>query len=113
MRRALDELRSWVLAECEVALVLPLHGTTVGEPRLIAVGDASSVPVTPAAVLGAVLRSGATSYALVHTHVRDGPPGAADSAVTRRLVSAGTIMGVRLVGHYVLTPTTTHDCLAA
>lgn len=114
LHRALEDLRGWVMTpERELAIVLPLHGTAVGVPRLIALGDAVSVVVTPAVVLRAVLRSDATSFALVHTHVWDGPPGAADGAVTRRLVAASAIVGVRMVGHYVLTPSATHDCLAA
>lgn len=114
LQLAIEDLRGWVMTSTrELAVVLPLHGTAVAEPRLIAVGDAVSVVVTPAVVLRAVLRSGATSYVLVHTHVQDAPPGAADGAVTRRLVSASAIVGVRMVGHYVLTPSATHDCLAA
>ncbi len=41
------------------------------------------------------------------------PPSAADGAVTRRLVSAGCVLGVELVSHVVLTPKAAYDCLAA
>jgi DNA repair protein RadC len=111
---AIEELRAWVhTPRRELAVVLPVFGRDVGDPRLVAVGDEVSVRVTPAAVLGCGLRSGATAYALVHTHLTEAPPSAADGAVTRRLVSAGCVLGVELLSHVVLTPEGTYNCLAA
>lgn len=50
---------------------------------------------------------------LVHTHPGGGPPSADDHAVTRRLVAASAVCGVRLAAHLVLAPEGQWDCLAA
>lgn len=114
MRSAVDSARPWALLMTgEVALVVPvLHG----EPQLpvvVATGDRASVVVTPAAVLRAVLASRADAFVLVHTHPEDLPPSGADAAVTRRLVAASSVVGVRMLGHIVLSPSRTYDCFAA
>lgn len=111
---ALQELRSWVLLpRSEVAVVLPVRAGAFGPPHLVAVGDATSVPLTPDVVLRSVLRTRSQAYVLIHTHHADVTPGPADLAVTRRLVAASAVVGVRLLGHYVLAPGATYDCLAA
>lgn len=75
--------------------------------QVIAVGDVDQVRITPSDVL----LSGADSYVLVHTHPLGGPPSEADLAVTRRLVAAGTVLGIRLTQHLVLGPDASWDCL--
>lgn len=92
-------------------MVVPLWPERAGEPVLLSMGTRTSVPLDPVAVLGCVLRAGATTYALVHTHVDELPPSAADLAVTRRLVAASAACGLRLVAHWVLTPSAMYDCL--
>lgn len=82
-------------------------------PLVVASGSARAVRVTPGQVLRPVLLAGASSYLLVHTHPHGGPPTASDLAVTRRLVAAGTVLGVRLTAHVVLAPEAHWDCLAA
>ncbi|MGI8536930.1 MAG: JAB domain-containing protein [Mycobacteriales bacterium] len=62
----------------------------------------------PADVLGPVLRQGWDAFVLVHTHPCGGPASAADHAVTRRLVAACAVVGVRLETHLVLTTTGTY-----
>ncbi len=94
-------------------VVVPLWPDRVGEPVLLSMGTSSSVTLNPAVVLGCVLRSGADSFALLHTHVDERPPSAADAAVTRRLVAATAVCGLTMVGHLVLTPNATYDCMDA
>lgn len=107
-----DALRGRLVAcGVEVAVVVPLWPAGAGAPALVGLGDAVSVRVPPAEVLGCVLRQGAPSYALVHTHPRGGPPSSADLAVTRRLVAASAVCGLTLVASIVLTPTGMYDCL--
>lgn len=109
----LDALRGRLVAShLEVAVVVPLWPSGAGEPTLIGLGDQVSVVVRPSDVLGVVLRLGAPAYALVHTHPDGGPPSAADLAVTRRLVAASLVCGVRLEASVVLTATSTYDCLS-
>lgn len=82
-------------------------------PVVVAIGSADSVRVTPGQVLRPVLLAGASSYLLAHTHPHGGPPSLSDLAVTRRLVAAGTVLGVHMTAHVVLAPDQHWDCLAA
>lgn len=93
----------------EVALVLVQPGPLVEVAR----GDADRLRLVPADVLRPVLLAGATSYVLLHTHPAGGPPTAADVALTRRLVAAGAVLGVRLSAHLVVAAEQTWDCLTS
>lgn len=79
----------------------------------VAVGGPRQVTVTPSQVLRPVLLAGASAYVLVHTHPCGGPPSPHDVAVTRRLVAASVVVGVRLRAHLVIAPDGQWDCLAA
>lgn len=57
--------------------------------------------------------SRADSWVLVHTHPCGRPPSNADLAVTRRLVAAGNLIGVPLLGHIVVAPPSWYDCCDA
>lgn len=102
-----QQRRDLLAGGLETVAVLPSGGSL----QVIGVGEVDRVRITPAEVLRPVLLSGASSYALVHTHPLGGPPSAADLAVTRRLVAAGTVLGIRLTEHLVLGPTQSWDCL--
>lgn len=104
---ALTHARDLLGCGREVALVLVQPGPLVEVAR----GEADRLRLVPADVLRPVLLAGATSYVLLHTHPAGGPPTAADVAVTRRLVAAGTVLGVRLSAHVVVAPEQTWDCL--
>lgn len=107
-----DALRERLVASgVEIAVVVPLWPAGAGDPVLVGLGDAVSVVVRPADVLGCVLRQGAPSYALIHTHPDGRPPSSADLAVTRRLVAASAVCGVSLKACLVLTETSLFDCL--
>ena len=93
----------------ETAVVVPCRGHAV----VVARGTREAVSLTPAQVLRPVLLAGAPSYVLVHTHPGGGPPSSSDLAVTRRLVAASVVVGVRLTAHLVLAPEGQWDCLAA
>lgn len=105
----LSDLRTLLDDERETVVVLP----DTGPWAIVARGGPSSVRVTPALVLRPVLSVGACSYTLVHTHPAGGPPTSSDLAVTRRLVAASAVMGVRLTSHLVLAPEGRWECLAA
>lgn len=110
LRSAVAQARLLVAGEVEeIALVLPFPGDLVEVAR----GGADSVRVTPAAVLRPVLLAGASAFVLMHNHPRGGPPNAADHAVTRRLVAANAVVGVRLQAHLVLAPDQEWDCLGS
>lgn len=112
--RLVDGLRAWCMGLTrEVVAVVPIQSGCFLPVTLIGSGGKDHVSVSPAQVLRPVLRSRACSYVLVHTHLLEVGPSAADHAVTRRLVAAGAIVGVEMAAHLVLTPTFVHDCLSA
>lgn len=103
----LTQLRRLLDDPAEAVVVLP----SIGASSVVARGSEASVRVTPSQVLRPVLTAGAASYVLVHTHPKGGPPTESDLAVTRRLVAASVVVGVRLTAHIVLAPEGEWDCL--
>jgi hypothetical protein len=97
----------------EVAAIVPVRGANFGSPLVISVGEATHVDVDPTSALRPAITSRADSWVLVHTHPCGRPPSNADLAVTRRLVAAGRLIGVPLLGHLVVTPPGWYDCCAA
>jgi DNA repair protein RadC len=69
----------------------------------IARGGATSCAVDAAAVWRAVLLSGAVGVIFSHNHPSgDVAPSPEDVAITRRLVQAGALLGVRVVDHVIV-----------
>ena len=106
---ALADARALLACGREVALVLVQPGPLTEVAR----GDADRLRLVPADVLRPVVLAGARAYMLIHTHPAGGPPTAADVALTRRLVAAGAVVGVRLSAHLVVAPERTWDCLTS
>jgi DNA repair protein RadC len=70
---------------------------------IIAVGTLNSTVVEPRDVFREAMLSAATAIVVFHNHPSGDPtPSSDDIALTRRLVSAGTLMGVDVVDHIVL-----------
>lgn len=97
--------------DVEVAAILPVAGGVLEAPILLAVGTPVSVRVTPLAVFATALRARAHALVLAHTHLTDSPPSPADAAVTRRLMAAGVIVGLPVLGHLVVGPSCAWDCV--
>lgn len=71
--------------------------------RRVATGGASSCPVHVRDVLRVVLRTGGTSFVVVHNHPTGDPtPSPEDVAATRALARAGEACGVPLLDHVVV-----------
>ncbi len=89
----------------EAALVWPVSadGSPSGSGTIV-LGSPSSVRLTPGEVFGPAMAAGAQAVVIAHTHLADTGPSADDYAVTRRLVAAGAILGVHLLGHLVVEP---------
>lgn len=94
----------------EVAAVVPLVGNRCSAPMLLAVGRRSNVVLSPARVFRAALVVNATAILLAHNHLDDSGPSPSDHALTRRLVAAGTLLGVPLSGHLVVGRSGWFDC---
>lgn len=96
----------------EVAAVSLLRAGRLSLPQLVAVGAVDAVRLRPAEVFRPALLARAGGVVLAHTHTRPGAPSAADLAVTRRLVAAGSVLGVPLLGHCVVHASGWVDCLS-
>lgn len=94
----------------EVAAIVPLVGDRCSAPMLLAVGRRSNVVLSPARVFRAALVVNATAILLAHNHLDDSGPSPSDLALTRRLVAAGTLLGVPMSGHLVVGPSGWFDC---
>ena len=71
--------------------------------HLVSLGLLDSAPVHPREVFRAAIRDGAASVVLIHNHPSGDPtPSAEDLRVTRQLIEAGTILGIKVVDHVVV-----------
>lgn len=84
-------------------LVLDTRNRLVGEPVVLSQGTLDQSPVHPREVFRAAIERDGAAILLAHNHPSGDPtPSAADVAVTRRLVEAGRLMGVRVLDHVIL-----------
>lgn len=74
--------------------------------REVSKGTADASMASPRDVFRSALREGAVNVILVHNHPSGDPtPSADDRAVTRRLVEAGALLGVKVLDHVVVGST--------
>jgi DNA repair protein RadC len=70
---------------------------------LVSQGTLTSSPVHPREVFHAAIRSKAAAIVLLHNHPSGDPsPSADDLEITRRLVQAGDLVGIRIVDHVIV-----------
>jgi len=87
-------------------VVLLDTGLRVTGTRLVATGSLDSVPTDPRDVFREAVASGAAAVLVFHNHPSGDPtPSAEDLRLTKRLLSAGRILGVRVIDHLILTDT--------
>lgn len=96
----------------EIAIVVPVHGTVVAEPVIVAVGTADRIDLIVPLVLRPALVCGATALVLAHNHPARRAVSPADRAFTRRLVAASAVVGISVHGHLVLLPDGWANCLS-
>ena len=85
-----------------LAIPLDARNRPMGELRL-ARGGLSACPVMPADVFGPLLRQAASGVIFVHNHPSGSPdPSSEDAELTRRLVQAGDILGIRVLDHIII-----------
>jgi DNA repair protein RadC len=88
--------------EVLLAVHLDAKGRILREVR-VSEGTLTQSPAHPREVFGPALRQGAAALVLVHNHPSGDPePSTLDEDVTRRLVSAGELLGISLLDHLVL-----------
>ena len=73
--------------------------------QVVAVGTATASLVHPREVFQAAVGAGAVAIVVAHNHPSGDPsPSAEDRSVTKRLVEAGNLLGIRVLDHVVVTP---------
>lgn len=96
----------------EIVLAFPMVGGALGLPVIASAGGYDRVRVTPGRVFRYAIRCGASGVVVGHNHPADTGPSDADRAVTRRLVSAGMVLGIPLLAQVVSEPGGWHEIVA-
>jgi DNA repair protein RadC len=75
----------------------------VESKSVISIGSIDSAPVHPREVFGPAIRRGAAAVVVAHNHPSGDPsPSPQDIEVTRRLIKASEILGIRLIDHVIV-----------
>lgn len=100
----LSELKS-AAQECFVVIALNAKNKVI-DKHLVSLGTVSSALVHPREVFRCLVQSAASATILAHNHPSgDCCPSAEDIKITRQLVSAGEIMGIRVLDHVIIGDT--------
>lgn len=84
-------------------LLLDTKNKLIGEPVEATRGLLDSSPVHPREVFGPAVREAAASIILAHNHPSGDPtPSTQDIDITKRLVEASRILGIRIVDHVII-----------
>ncbi len=85
------------------ALLLDTKNRLVGEPQKISEGTLNSSLVHPRELFKRALNHSCAAIILAHNHPSGDPtPSAEDIKVTRQLIGAGDIMGIKVLDHIIL-----------
>jgi DNA repair protein RadC len=84
-------------------LMLDVKNRLIGEPQRISEGTLTSSLVHPRELFKKVLEHSCASIILAHNHPSGDPtPSAEDIKVTKQLISAGEVMGIKVLDHIVV-----------
>jgi len=101
-RRARSDVREW-RKECFLAYYLDTRNRHIGGDE-VSVGSLDTTLAHPREVFERAIRAGAASIIVVHNHPSGDPtPSDDDIRLTRRLIEAGKILGIRLLDHIVVS----------
>jgi DNA repair protein RadC len=88
--------------ECFCVLCLNARGKVIGS-NIVYKGTATEIQVRPAEVFREAIRRNAVSIIVGHNHPSGDPtPSSEDIMLTRRLVEAGNLIGVKVLDHIVV-----------
>lgn len=96
----------------EIVLAFPVIDGELDLPVIASAGSYDRVRITPDRAFRYAVRRGASGLVVAHNHPVDSGPSKPDRAVTRRLVSAGLVLGIPLVAHVVTEPSTVHELVS-
>ena len=83
-------------------ILLNMRGEQIGQ-EMVSKGSAISTEADPRDVFRPAITSGASAIILVHNHPSGSPePSEADLMLTKRLMQAGELIGVRVLDHIVI-----------
>jgi DNA repair protein RadC len=100
-RQARSSVKDW-RKECFLTLYLDSRNHLIGEAE-VSVGSLDTTLAHPREVFERAIRAGAANVIVVHNHPSGDPtPSDDDVRLTRRLVEAGKILGIRLLDHVVV-----------
>jgi len=90
------------LQECFVIIAMNTKNKVI-ERHLISLGTLNSSLVHPRECFRALIHSNAAAWICCHNHPSGDPtPSAEDIKITRQLVNAGEVMGIKLLDHVVI-----------
>ena len=102
LRPLMDAATSGDSQETSFTLLLDTKSKVIGSPVECTRGLLDQCPVHPREVFREAVRQNAASLILAHNHPSGDPtPSKEDIDITRRLVEAGKILGIRIVDHIV------------
>jgi DNA repair protein RadC len=88
--------------ECFMVILLDTKNKVIGSPVECLRGLLDTCPVHPREVMREAVRNSAASIILAHNHPSGDPtPSKEDCDITRRLVEAAKILGIRIVDHVI------------
>ena len=103
LRPLIDGATSGNSQEAFYAILLDTKNKVICMPCLTSLGLLDTSPVHPREVFREAVRNSAASVILAHNHPSGDPtPSKEDIDITRRLVEAGRILGIRIVDHVIL-----------
>ena len=75
----------------------------VESKSVISIGSLDSAPVHPREVFGPAVRRGAAAVVVAHNHPSGDPtPSPQDIEVTKRLIKASEVLGIKLIDHVIV-----------
>ena len=102
VRPLMDAATSGDAQETFFVLLLDTKNKVIGAPRECCRGLLDRCPVHPREVFREAVRQNAASLILAHNHPSGDPtPTEEDIDITRRLIEAGEILGIRVLDHVV------------
>lgn len=92
------------------ALMLDSKNRMIGEPKLISQGTLNSSLIHPRELFKKALEHSCAAMILAHNHPSGDPtPSPEDLAVTKKLIEAGNVMGIKVLDHIILGRRTFHN----
>jgi DNA repair protein RadC len=91
--------------ECFIVIALNAKNRVI-EKHLVSLGTVNSTLVHPRECFRVLIQSGASATILAHNHPSGDPtPSSEDIKITRQLIGAGEVMGIKVLDHVVIGST--------